>query len=86
MQQPAEIDGELLSLRSRQQHAVVQRVQKAWLVDPSLFVDDDPVHQRDLSGGPAKAEHADLQPSPERFGQRRVAAGAGRRNSIDGFC
>ena len=70
VQQPAEIDGELLRLRSRQQHAVVERVQEARLVDPALLVDDDPVHQRDLAGGPAEAEQADLQPRPERLAER----------------
>jgi hypothetical protein len=75
MQQPAEIDGELLRLRARQQHAVVERVQKARLVDPALLVDDDPVHQRDLPGGSTKAHQADLQPRPESFGERRPARG-----------
>ena len=56
VQQPADIGRELLRLRPRQQHAEIQRMQEARLVDPLLLVDQDAVHQRDLAGRPAEAD------------------------------
>ena len=50
VEQPAEVDRELLSLGSRQQHAVVQGVQEPAFAHPAKFVDQLPVHHRDLSG------------------------------------
>jgi hypothetical protein len=44
-------------------------MQEPVLADPSLLVDDDPVHDRDLSRWPAKTERGDTQPDPERFGK-----------------
>ena len=67
MQQPSQIDGELLRLRPRQQHAEIQRMQKPLLADPFQLIDKKPVHHCDLSGRPAKAEKADFQPDIERL-------------------
>ena len=62
VKQPSEIDGELLSLRARKQHAEIQRMQESLLTDPFQFIDQQAVHHRDLPGRPAKAEEADFQP------------------------
>ena len=76
--QPADIGGELLSLRAGQQHAVAQRVQKPALADPFLLVDDDPVHHRDLARRSAERQRGDPQPDPERLAERDAVAGIGR--------
>ena len=69
MHQPADIGGELLRLGARQQHAVVERVQKPLLGDPALLLDQDAVHHRDLPGGAAEAQRRDAHPGPERLAQ-----------------
>ena len=55
MQQPADVDGELLSLGSRQQHAIVERVKETRFADPALLLDEDAVHHCDLSRRTAEA-------------------------------
>ncbi len=56
VQQPADIGRELLRLRARQQHAVVQRMQKTAFGNPVPFLDQDAVHHRDLPCRTAKAQ------------------------------
>jgi hypothetical protein len=56
--QPAQIGCELLRLGSRQQHAVVERVEKSFLRDPPGPFDHVLVHQRDLSGWSAETDKA----------------------------
>jgi hypothetical protein len=56
-----------MRFRSREQHAVVERVQKPRFADPPLFLDEDAMHDSDLSGRTAKAEHCDARPGPERL-------------------
>ena len=51
--QPAEIGRELGRLRPRQQHAEIERMQEARLVDPFFFVDHDAMHHA-RSGRPAR--------------------------------
>src|SRR5262245_25523861 len=63
--QPADVGGKLLRLGSRQQHAVVERVQKTLLGDPALFFDEDAMHHRDLPGRSTKAEPGNPQPCPK---------------------
>src|SRR6185503_15483786 len=70
VEQPAGVGRELLRLRAGQQHAEVERVQVARLVDPLLLVDQDAVHERDLAGGAAETEAADLEPDAQRFAER----------------
>jgi hypothetical protein len=48
-------------------------VQKALLGDPALFLDEDAMHQRDLSGGAAERQDADLGPDGERFLESRFS-------------
>ena len=74
VQQPADVDGELLRLRARQQHAVVERVKESRLADPALLLDQDAVHHRDLPGGPAEARERRSAPTsgpPRRRRDRR---------------
>ena len=83
VQQPAEVDRELLRLRPRQQHAEVERVQEPRLADPALLVDEDAVHHRDLPGRAAEGQRRDPQPDPHRLGEgdavRAVPAAAPSR-------
>ena len=75
MQQPADVHRELLRFRSRQQHAVVQRMQEPALADPALLLDQNAVHHRDLPGRPAEAERGDLRPDPYGLTERDVVTG-----------
>src|SRR3984893_5918494 len=59
---PADISRELLRLRSRQQHAVIEGVQESCFRNPVFLLDEDSMHHRDLSGGAAEAEACDPQP------------------------
>jgi hypothetical protein len=65
MHQPGDIDGELDRFRARQQHAVVERMQEAVFGDPAAFFDQFLMHHRDLSGGTAEADEAELEPVGE---------------------
>ena len=67
VQQPADIGRELLRLRPRQQHAVVQRMQEPALGDPVFFLDQDAVHHRDLPGRAAETQHARPAARPGRL-------------------
>src|SRR3954452_1835043 len=78
MHQPADIDRQLMGFRPRQQHAVAQCMQKPVLADPFLLVDNDPVHDRDLTGWAAKTERGHAQPDPKRFTERDAVAMFGR--------
>ena len=69
MHQPADIDRQLMRFGAGQQHAIAEGMQEPVLADPFLLVDDDPVHDRDLSRRPAKTERSNTQPDPERFGE-----------------
>src|SRR5687768_5439710 len=76
MHQPADVSRKLLRFRPRQQHAVVQRVQKTSLRNPTPVLDQLLMHDRNLAGGTAKADEAELQPEKkglsesDRFGTR----------------
>src|ERR1700730_4318008 len=54
VQEPANVDGKLLRFWSWQQHAVIERVQKTRLANPSLLFDQLRLHHRDLSGRSAE--------------------------------
>ena len=68
--QPAQIGGQLLGFRARQQHAIVQRMQKTPLRNPAPPHHQLLVHQRDLPGRPAKADPAQPEPEPQCLGHR----------------
>src|SRR5262245_29041282 len=59
MHQPADIGRELLRLGARQQHAIVERMQEPLFRDPTLLLDQNAMHDRDLSGGTAEAQGRD---------------------------
>jgi hypothetical protein len=59
MQEPADIDCELLCFRAWKQHAEVERMEETLLPDPLFLVDQDAVHHRDLPGRAAKAQRRD---------------------------
>ncbi len=67
--QPADIGRELLRLGARQQRAVVQRLQEALLADPFLLLDDDAMHDGDLSGRAAEGQCRDARPDAHRFAE-----------------
>jgi len=67
VQQPAEVDRELLRFWTGQQGAIRQRVQEPLLADPASFVDEFAMHDRDLPGGPAKGAQGDPEPRARRF-------------------
>ncbi|MNX79928.1 hypothetical protein D3C86_1115740 [compost metagenome] len=67
MHQPTDIGCQLLSLWPRKQHAVVEGMQESALGYPAPPLHQFLVHDRDLSGWPAEADEAELQPEPERF-------------------
>jgi hypothetical protein len=56
MEQPADVDRELVCLGPRQQHADIQGFKETALVDPTTPLHELPVHQSDLSGWPTEAE------------------------------
>jgi len=70
VQQPADVDGQLLRLGSGEQHAERERVQEPSLADPSFALDELLVHERDLPAGPAEVDEPQLHPEPEGFAER----------------
>jgi hypothetical protein len=62
MHQPTDVRRELLRFGTRQQHAIVQRMQKSLFADPAVPLDEFAMHQCDLSGGSAEAQQADASP------------------------
>ena len=87
VQQPADIDRQLLGLGAGQHHAVVQCMQEAPLGNPAPPLDQLLVHDRDLPGRPAKADEAQLEPEvkgrdktdPRGDGRGAIAHGARAR-------
>ena len=54
VQEPSEVDGELLRFRSRQQMTKVQRMQKPRSRNPMAYVDNDPCNTAIWPAGPPK--------------------------------
>ena len=67
MQEPPDICRELLSLRSGQQHAEIQGVQKSLFADPASLLDELRVHNGYLTGRPSETDEPQLQPEAQRF-------------------
>ena len=63
--QPAQVSGQLLCFRSRQEHAKVERVQKAFFRHPAAPLHQLAVHDGDLSGRPAKTDESQLEPKAQ---------------------
>src|SRR5260370_18929734 len=49
-------------------------MQEPGLADPALFLDENTVHHRDLTGRPAKAQGRDTDPDPEGLAERDAMA------------
>ena len=64
VEQPADVDGELLGLRPGEQHAVVEGVQEPPLTDPPLLVDQGALHDGDLAGRSAEGLQRDRRTRP----------------------
>lgn len=62
MEQPADVGRELLCLRTREQHAVRERVEEALLRHPALFFHENAVHHRNLACGSTEALERDPAP------------------------
>ena len=77
VQLPADVDGELQRLGARQQHAEVERAGEMTLVEPAPPLDHLAVHDRDLAGGPAERDEAELQPEARGFAEGRSIDGRG---------
>ena len=65
MQEPANVSRKLLRFRTWQEHAVIERMQKAALGNPSLLVHQNAMHDLDLAGGTNEAHKGDFQPNME---------------------
>jgi hypothetical protein len=74
MHQPTDIGGELLSLRPRQKHAVVERVEETLLRNGTLLLHEDAMHHRNLAGWSTETERGHAQPDLEGFAHRRETA------------
>ena len=82
VQPPADIGGELHGLGTRQQHAEVERVEVAPLVDPFALLHQLAVHERDLSCRSAEGQQADACPHLERFGVGRRPGRSGNHGVV----
>src|SRR5262245_8939520 len=71
-QQPADINGKLLRLRTGQQHAVVERMQKSLFTQPAPPLDQLTVHNRDLTGRAAERDEPKLDPEAKRLRERNA--------------
>src|SRR5262249_20342780 len=83
MHQPADIGRKLLRLGAGQQHAIVERMQKARFGNPLFLVDDDTMHHCDLTGGPSEAEQRNAKPDMERLTERDAVLRLGSISLID---
>lgn len=65
---PANVGRQLHRLRAGQEHAEVEAAQKSPIVDPALLIDQNAMHEGDLSGRSAERQQTDLRPRSRRFG------------------
>ena len=67
VQFPTEVDGELLRLRSRQQHAVTQPVEEIVEIDPASLLNQLRLHDGEVSRCAPEAHPAQFPPESERL-------------------
>ena len=67
VQQPADVNRQLVRFGAWQQGAIVEGMQEPRLADPALLFDQDAVHHRDLAGWAAEAQRGHAYPDPERL-------------------
>jgi hypothetical protein len=77
VQAPADIGGKLLRFGARQQSGERKPAQETALADPTLLVDEIVLHHRDLPGGPAEGQAAQLEPIGEGGPVARPVAESG---------
>ena len=70
VQQPSDVDRQLLGLWPREQRAERQRVEESLLPDPPLLVDQGVLHHRDLPSRAAEGLQGDREPGTGRLPQR----------------
>jgi hypothetical protein len=66
-QQPARIGCQLHGFRPRKQHAEIERMQEPRLVEPAAFLDQLPVHQRNLPCWTAEGKKPDAAEDAKQF-------------------
>jgi hypothetical protein len=84
VEQPADVDGQLLGFRAREQHAVVERVQEPALPDPAVLLDQRALHDRDLPGRATERLQRDREPGAHRLAERDHVTGRRRRGPAVG--
>jgi hypothetical protein len=83
VQPPPDIDGELLRLWSRQDHAMTQCVEEAGIADPALLLNQVVVHDGDVGRRAAEADPSQLEPEPQRLLERRLLHHTGMVHPAD---
>ena len=83
VEQPSDVDRQLLRLGPRQQGAEGQGMEKALLADPTLLVDQSVLHHRDLTSGAAEGLQRDREPGTSGLTQRNPPAS--RMTGLVGF-
>lgn len=66
--EPADVDGQLLGFGAGQQRAVREGVEESALTDPALLVNEDALHDPDLSGGAPEGLQRDGEPDSRAGG------------------
>ena len=77
LEEPPEVDGELLCLRAGQQHAVVEGVEEATFAEPAAIIHELAVHDRDLASRAAEGLQRDPEPGPYRLAKWDDVIGGG---------
>jgi hypothetical protein len=77
MQQPPDVSRELLRLRPRQQHAIVQRMQETALRNPASSLHQFLVHDGNPPGRTTEADQTQFQPEARRQQQAHRGLGGG---------
>jgi hypothetical protein len=69
VEQPPDVDRELLRFGARQEHAVAECVQEPLLADPAFLIDQSPLHDRNLTGRTAEGLQRNPEPDQGRLAQ-----------------
>ena len=82
MQEPANVNGELLRLGTGKKHAVIQGMEKATITYPAFLFNQISVHNRYLTDRTTKTVKSDVDPDPECFPKRRSDPGRAFTNGF----
>jgi hypothetical protein len=72
VEQPTDVDGQLMSLRTREQGTEGQGVKEPGLVDPASPLDQLLAHQGYLAGRAAEVDEPEEGPEPHGLGEARA--------------